>query len=72
MSSAKDTFEANTWEANSFAAGAFRGVGVDVVINTDASILFKGQKIGPLFKGVEKVGPLHKPQKVGPLFKDLS
>lgn len=29
MSSAKDTFEANTWEGNTFAAGTFRGLGVD-------------------------------------------
>ena len=27
MPSAKDTFEANTWEANTFAAGAWRGIG---------------------------------------------
>ncbi|MHC4867480.1 MAG: hypothetical protein ACYTEX_25690, partial [Planctomycetota bacterium] len=30
MSAAKDTFEANVWEASTFAAGAWRGVGVGV------------------------------------------
>lgn len=34
MASSKDTYESHTWRANTFAAGAWRGVGAAAVRST--------------------------------------
>lgn len=45
MASSKNTFEPRTFGANSFAAGTFRGVGVDVVVSDIEYICFTDEHI---------------------------
>lgn len=53
MASTKDTFESHTFLANSFAAGVFRGTGVDADLATAAYCV---KKIGSYTPGATKHG----------------
>lgn len=44
MASSKDTFEAKTFAANSFACGTFRGLGVTVTPAADPAIRIIGRR----------------------------
>lgn len=65
MASAKDTFEPNTFEANSFACETWRGIGAVVVL-----VIAGGQLRIPPNRPGQRI-PTNKPGQVIPRNDDL-